>query len=180
MIQRKIPHEPLDKHRSIDMRVFPAYLQGGCAYRPYSPDSRRGSGTARARAAARRHPAIDGGQGLASAASKPDWVTERLTPGQSPVRRTAPGSSRGGPVRRQARRAAPRRNPAPERHSAPVRQRRTDTIGAPSLPSANARPWPADAAPGSGPDRQDSQRGWTTCKCGNSHWQEWPSRRAGW
>lgn len=47
------------------MRVFPAYLQGGCAYL-YSPDPRRGSGTARA---ARRYVAI--GQGLAPAASMP-------------------------------------------------------------------------------------------------------------
>jgi hypothetical protein len=46
--------------------------------------------------------------------------------------------------------------------------RRTDTIGAmrraraPSLPSANARLWPAGVAPGSGPDHQDGQRGGTT------------------
>jgi hypothetical protein len=25
---------------------------------------------------------------------------------------------------------------------------------------------------------QDGQRGWTTCKCGNRHWQTWLSRRA--
>jgi hypothetical protein len=30
------------------MRVFPTYLQGSSAYRSYSPNSRRGSGTARA------------------------------------------------------------------------------------------------------------------------------------
>jgi len=108
-------------HGFGDMRVFPAYLQGGCAYRPYSPDSRRGSGTARA---AQRHAAIQPSTAARAwhrQRQNPDWVTERLTPGQSPVRRTAPGSSRGGPVRRQARRAAPRRNPAPERCSAPVR-----------------------------------------------------------
>jgi hypothetical protein len=46
---------------SLDMGVFLAYLQGGCAYRLYSPDSRRRSGTARA---AQRHAAIDGGQDL--------------------------------------------------------------------------------------------------------------------
>jgi hypothetical protein len=46
---------------------------------------------------------------------------------------------------------------------------------APSLPSKNARPRPADAAPESGPDRQDGQRGWTICKCANSHWQKWLS-----
>jgi hypothetical protein len=53
-------------------------------------------------------------------------------------------SSRGAPVRRQARGAAPRRNPAPQRRSTPPAQRRTDSLGAtrPSpradLPSANS------------------------------------------
>ena len=72
------------------------------------------------------------------------------------------------------RRIAPRRDPAPaQRTSRP--QCRTDAIGAahwagaPRLPLAMARPWPADVAPGSGSDRWDSQRGRTTCKCGNSH-----------
>ena len=55
-----------------DMRVFPTYLQGGSAYRSYSPNSRRGSGTTRA---AQWHDtaiqAIDGGQDLVWAASKP-------------------------------------------------------------------------------------------------------------
>jgi len=49
-------------------------------------------------------------------------------------------------------------------------------------PAVSKRAAPASRrlAPGSGPDRQDGQRGCTTCKCGNSHGQEWPSRRAGW
>jgi len=81
----------------------------------------------------------------------------------SPVRRVGPGSSRGAPARRQARRAAPRRNPSSERRSAPACTAGLTPIGA------------ADATPGSGPERQDGKLGWTTCKCGNSHRRKWPS-----
>ena len=78
-----------------DMRVFPDYLPGGCAYRPYSPDSRRGSGTARA---AQRHTAIQPSTAARTwlrQRQDPDRVTGRLTRGQVPPCRTAPGSSRG-------------------------------------------------------------------------------------
>ena len=52
---------------------FPAYVKVCCDYRLYSSDSRRGSGTAQGAGLVRRHPAIDGGEDLASAALKP-WV----------------------------------------------------------------------------------------------------------
>jgi hypothetical protein len=73
------------------------------------------------RAAARRHPAIDGSQDLASTASNPDWVTERLTPGQIPARRTAPGSVTWRTSAPAGPQATPWRNPAPEPRSAPAR-----------------------------------------------------------
>jgi hypothetical protein len=77
-------------------------------------------------------------------------LTGSLTADTRPplVHRVAPGSSGGAPARHQARRAAPRRDPAPERRSAPVGRasdwhHRREAPRAPSLPSANARLWPA-------------------------------------
>lgn len=103
-----------------DLCVFPTCLRGSCDYRLYSPDSRCGSGTARAaQRDATIQPSIaarDGGRQRQS----PDWVAGRLTPGQVPVRRTAPDSSRGAATRRPTRKAAPRRNPASERRSTPT------------------------------------------------------------
>ena len=55
------------------------------------------------------------------------------------MRRTAPGSSRGAAARRQARRAAPRRNPAPERRNAPAGP-------APASPSPRAEPTVSERA----------------------------------
>ena len=102
------------------------------------------------------------------------------------MRRSAPGSSRGAPVPRQARRAAPRRNPAPERRSALAgpapdgHHRRDAPEPARRACRQRTRPWPADAAPGSGSDPKNGQRGLTTCKCSNSHGQICSSRRARW
>jgi hypothetical protein len=63
-------------------------------------------------------------------------------------------------------------------------QRRTDTLGATRRARTHRqRTRGSGQRPrslGSGPDRRDGQRRWTTCKCGNSHGQKWPFRRAGW
>jgi len=57
---------------------------------------------------------------------------------------------------------------------------RMDTSKQVARRQANARPWPAGAASGSASDRLGRPaRRLATCKCGNSRWQEWPSRRAG-
>lgn len=71
-----------------------------------------------------------------------------------PVRRVAPGSSRGRT--RSARRAELARRARRQRARGPGH--RTRRLGA---------------------DRtgQEGQRGRTTCKCGNSQWRKWPSRR---
>jgi hypothetical protein len=66
-------------------------------------------------------------------------VAQRPSGCPRPVRRVAPGSSRGAPARRQARGIAPRRNSAPRRRSAPAgpepdRHRRRDA------PSPRAEP----------------------------------------
>ena len=53
------------------MCVFPTYLQSGSAYRSYSPNSRRGSGTARA---AQQHAAIQ-----PSSAAR-TWYGKRQSP----------------------------------------------------------------------------------------------------
>ena len=129
------------------------------------------------RAAVRRHRPAPG------IGSVKNGQPDGRCPAKVPVRRGAPGSSRGAAAHRQAHRAAPPRNLRLSGAAYQWAQRRTDTLGAPSpraaLPSASAalagRP-----TPGSGPDRQDSQHISTTCKCGNSHGQKWPSARAGW
>ena len=95
------------------------------------------------------------------------WHRQPQSPGRDlavgvrphPVRRVAHSSSRGAPVHRSARRAAPRRNPAPERHTAQTgaapdghhRPRRAEPARRARLSERAALP--ADAAPGSGSDR---------------------------
>jgi hypothetical protein len=158
-------------------------IYSGCAYRLYSPT--RGKAPAEHRECGGA-PAIQPST-VASAASKPRGDNLDADARPHPARRVTAASSRGAPMRLSARRAAQRRNPAPERRSAHAgpaangnHRRAMRRARAPSLPSTNARPWPAHAAPESGPDRQDGQRGWTTCKCANSHWQKWPFKRAAW
>ena len=103
-----------------DMRVFPDYLPGGCAYRPYSPDSRRGSGTARA---AQRHTAIQPSTAARTwlrQRQDPDRVTGRLTRGQVPraAPRPVPHVGTSAPAGAQGCATA---QPAPKRRSAPGR-----------------------------------------------------------
>jgi hypothetical protein len=137
-------------------------------------------------AAVRRHPAIGGGKDLASVASKPQVSDLAADARPRPLRRVTPGSLMGAPARRQARGAAPRRNPASERRSAPAgpapdgHHRRDPPCPRTESTARERAALPGGAVPWSGPDHQDGQRGWTTCKCGNSRWHEWPSGRAGW
>ena len=99
------------------------------------------------------------------------------------------GSGIGGRVKAPGRRPSGRR---PAKSRAPRRAwfltwrtsgPSADTIGTrcrarAEPPSANARPWPADAAPGRiGPAGTTSA---ATCKCGNSPLGGMASRRAGW
>ena len=97
----------------------------------------------------------------------------------------APGSSGDAPAHH---RRAGLRHGTTLRLSGAARQwapRRTDTIGAtrqaraPSLPSANRGFGQQARLPGVDRTGQDGQCGWTTCECGNSRWQEWPSRKPG-
>ena len=138
---------------------FPGLCKGLLRLPLYSPDSRRGSGPAQG---ARRRTAIQ-----PSTVAR-IWHRQRQKPWAgdlaaharpSSVRRAAPRSSRGAPARRQARRAAPRRNRAPERHNAPVgpvpdRHRRLSAPSPRAKPDvSDARLWPTRSAPGSGSDR---------------------------
>jgi hypothetical protein len=100
------------------MRVFRACLKDSCDYRLYSPGWRRGSSTARA---TRRY--VASGQSLAPAVSKPRVAN--LTAGRRSRSPCAAARLVPHVARRQARRAAPRRNPA---HSGAAHsgQRRAD------------------------------------------------------
>jgi len=162
------------------MHVFPAYLTGRLCLLPVF------TGLA-ARAPA--HCELRGGAppGQPSAVVRTwhrhrqslGWATCRPVPGHVPCAtpRLVPHVAQ----QRAGRRAG-------MRHGATLRlsgaahqpaQRRTDTSGAARRAHRQrTRPWSAGAAPGSGSGRQDGQCGWATCKCGNSHWQTWPSRQA--
>ena len=98
-----------------DMRVFLAYLHRGWRLPPVLTDSRRGSGTAQGGCGGSPPSSHDGGEDPGTGSVKPRAGDLAAVGGPRPRARVAPGSSRGAPARRQARRAAPRRNPAPSR-----------------------------------------------------------------
>ena len=157
---------------SAGMRMLPANLQRGCAYCPYSPDSRLNPSTARA---AQRHAANQpsAARTCHREGQSPDWVTGRLTPGQVPRAASRPvphlAHQRAG-----RRTGAPRRNPARERRSAsaaPGAGLTPSTRRARAAPSRRQRRrGPGQRAPllGAVQTGWDDQRGQTTCKCGNS------------
>ena len=113
------------------------------------------------------------------------WHGQRQSPGRRPSGRR-PATSTAPPLvphvvrQRAGRRTGLRHGATPRLSGAAHQQARrwADTLGAtrraraPSLPSVNARFWPAGAGPRSGPDRQRSQR---TCKAATVNGQEWPS-----
>jgi hypothetical protein len=107
----------------VGRRIIPGLCKGQLRLPPVFPNSREA-------------PARYKGHGGAPPSSHRRWRRSGIGSDQalggdltasarpSPVRRVAPGSSPGAPVRRQARGAAPRRSPASVRRSASVGQRR--------------------------------------------------------